>query len=77
MVPSLYNWPTAEFLYDDLITRWRKPKFVLTDNGSEYAGNFMRLCKALGIIHWKITLGNKKAKGKAERVIWVIKECIR
>ena len=55
-----------KFLYDDLVARWGKPRYVRTDNGAEFAGSFARLCKGLGIIHHHITVGNSKANGQVE-----------
>ena len=61
--PSLHSWRAAEFLYHRIVTQWGKPRYVRTDNGSEYQGSFHRLCAALGIAHHKITVGNSKANG--------------
>ena len=62
-VPSLHSWRAAEFLYDDLVARWGKPRWVRTDNGSEFAGDFAAFCRASGIVQRKITVGNSKANG--------------
>ena len=35
-VPSLHSWRVADFLYDDIISRWGKPQYVRTDNGKEF-----------------------------------------
>ena len=48
-----------------------------TDNGSEFAGDFGALCKASGIVHRRITVGNSKANGQVERMIRTLKEAIR
>jgi hypothetical protein len=39
----------AKFLEDDLICRYGVPKFVLTDNGGEWAAKFDAMCKDYGI----------------------------
>ena len=76
-VPSLHSWRAAEFLYDDLVARWGKPRYVQTDNGAEFVGSFARLCKGLGIIHHHITIGNSKANGQVKWTIRMLKDCIR
>lgn len=48
-----------------------------TDNGREFAGIFSAMCAQFGIQHNRITVGNSKANGQAERGIRVIKEGIR
>ena len=76
-VPTLHSWRAAEFLYDNLVACWGKPRYVRTDNGSEFMGTFTRLCKGLGIIQHHITVGNSKANGQVERMIRTLKDCIR
>lgn len=61
--PSLNSWRAADFLYQRIITCWGKPRFIRTDNGSEFAGSLHRLCESLGIQHNRITVGNSKANG--------------
>jgi hypothetical protein len=41
----------AMFLEDDIIYRYGVPKFVLTDNGGEWAVEFDVMCKDYGIQH--------------------------
>ncbi len=41
----------AKFLEDDVICRYGVPKFVLTDNGGEWAAEFDVMCKDYGIQH--------------------------
>ena len=62
-VPSLHSWRVVEFLYNDLVACWGRPRYVQTNNSAEIAGSFARLCKELGIIHHHITVGNSKANG--------------
>ncbi len=76
-VPSLHSWRAADFLYQRIVTHWGKPRFIRTDNGSEFQGSLHRLCSALGIAHNRITVGNSKANGQAERTIRTLKETIR
>lgn len=76
-VPTLHSWRAAEFLYHQIIVRWGKPRYVRTDNGSEFCGSFHRLCQGLGIAHHHITVGNSKANGQVERTIRTLKETMR
>ena len=76
-VPTLHSWRAADFLYDDIISRWGKPQYVRTDNVKEFQKSFSRLCRALAIHHATISVGNSKGNGQAERTIRVIKEVIR
>ena len=57
-VPSLHSWRVAKFLYDNLVARWAKLRYVWTDNGTEFVGSFAQLCKGLGIVHHHITVDN-------------------
>ncbi len=75
--PSLLSWRAADFLYRHIVTQWGKPRFIRTDNGSEFKGSLHRLCESLGITHQRIAVGNSKANGQAERTIRTLKECIR
>ena len=35
---------TRDFLFDEIICRYGTPLIVYTDNGSEFKGEFKRLC---------------------------------
>ena len=63
VVPLLHSWRVAKFLYDKLVARWGKPRWVQMDNGSEFAGDFAAFCKAAGIVQRRISVGNSKANG--------------
>ena len=76
-MPSLHSWRAAEFLYDDLVAHWGKPRYIWTNNGAEFTGSFAWLCKGLGIVHHHITVGNSKANGQVELTIRTLKDCIR
>jgi len=41
----------TKFLEDDIICRYGVPKFVLTDNGGEWAAKFDVMCKDYAIQH--------------------------
>ena len=34
--PSLLSWRAADFLYQCIVTQWGKPRFIRTNNGSEF-----------------------------------------
>jgi len=42
---------TARFLEDEIIYKFRVPKYVLTDNGYEWVAKFEQLCKNYQIVH--------------------------
>jgi hypothetical protein len=44
----------ARFLEDDIVCRYGVPKFVLTDNGREWAAEFDVMCKDYAIQHQRI-----------------------
>jgi hypothetical protein len=44
----------ASFLEDDIICKYGVPKFILTDNGGEWAAEFDIMCKDYGIQHQHI-----------------------
>jgi hypothetical protein len=46
---------TTKFLEDDVICRYEVPKFVLTDNGGEWATKFDVMCKDYNIHHQHTT----------------------
>lgn len=60
-VPLLHSWWIAEFLYNEVISRWGKLMYVYTNNNSEFTGSFVRLCVGIGIVHHYRTPGNSKA----------------
>jgi hypothetical protein len=67
---------TARFLEEDLICRYGVPKFVLTDNGSEWAAEFEVMCKDYGIQHQRTAPQWPQCNGMAERMIKTIKHGI-
>jgi len=42
---------TARFLEDEIICRYGVPKFVLTDNGTEWVAEFYVMCRDYAIQH--------------------------
>jgi hypothetical protein len=66
----------ARFLEDEIICRYGVPKFVLTDNGGEWAAEFDVMCRDYAIQHQRITLQWPQCSGMAERMIKTIKHGI-
>jgi len=66
----------ARFLEDDIICRYGVPKFVLTDNGGEWAAEFEVMCKDYGIQHQHTAPQWPQCNGMAERFIQTIKHNI-
>jgi transposase InsO family protein len=66
----------ARFLEDDIICRYGVPKFMLTDNGGEWAAEFDVMCKDYGIQHQHIAPQWPQCNGMAERLIKTIKHGI-
>ncbi len=66
----------AKFLEDDLICKYGVPKFILTDNGGEWAAEFEVMCKNYGIEHQRTAPQWPQCNGMAERMIKTIKHGI-
>jgi hypothetical protein len=66
----------ARFLEDDIIYRYGVPKFVLTDNGGEWATKFDVMCKEYGIQHQHTAPQWPQCNGMAERLVKTIKHGI-
>jgi len=67
---------TARFLEDDIIYMYGVPKFVLTNNGGEWAAEFDVMCKDYDIQHQHIAPQWPQCNGMAERLIKTIKHDI-
>jgi transposase InsO family protein len=63
----------TKFLEDDVICRYGVPKFVLTDNGGEWATKFDVMCKDYDIQHQHTAPQWPQCNGMAERLIKTIK----
>jgi hypothetical protein len=66
----------SKFLEDDIICRYGVPKFVLTDNGGEWAAEFEVMCKDYGIQHQRTAPQWLQCNGMAKRMIKTIKHGI-
>jgi hypothetical protein len=66
----------ARFLEDEVICRYRVPKFVLTDNGGEWAAEFDAMCRDYGIHHQHTAPQWPQCNGMVERLIKTIKHGI-
>jgi len=66
----------ARFLEDEIICRYGVPKFMLTNNGGEWAAEFDVMCRAYAIQHQRIVPQWPQCNGMAERMIKTIKHGI-
>jgi hypothetical protein len=66
----------SRFLEDDIIYRYGVPKFVLINNGGEWAAEFEIMCKNYGIQHQPTAPQWPQCNGMAERMIKTIKHGI-
>jgi len=66
----------ARFLEDEIIYRYGVPKFVLTDNGGEWAAEFDVMCRDYAIQHQRTAPQWPQCNGMAERMIKTIKHGI-
>jgi hypothetical protein len=66
----------ARFLEDEIICRYGVPKFVLTDNGTEWAAEFDVMCGDYAIQHQRTAPQWPQCNGMAERMIKTIKHGI-
>ncbi len=66
----------TKFLEDDVICRYGIPKFVLTNNGGEWATKFDVMCKDYSIQHQHTTPRWPQCNGMAKHLIKTIKHGI-
>jgi transposase InsO family protein len=66
----------ARFLEDEIICRYGVPKFVLTDNGGEWAAEFDVMCGDYAIQHQHTAPQWPQCNGMVERIIKTIKHGI-
>ncbi len=66
----------TKFLEDDIICRFGVLKFILTDNGGEWAAEFDVMCKDYAIQHQRTAPHWPQCNGMAERMIKTIKHGI-
>jgi hypothetical protein len=66
----------ARFLEDEIICRYGVPKFVLTDNGGEWAAEFDVMCRDYVIQHQRTAPQWPQCNGMVERTIKTIKHGI-
>jgi hypothetical protein len=59
----------ARFLEDDIICRYGVPKFILTDNGGEWAAKFDVMCRDYAIQHQRTAPQWPQCNGMAECMI--------
>ena len=63
--------------FADVLARFGAPAEVLTDNGSEFAGEFAALLERCFIDPRHTSPGHPQADGAAERIVRVVKESLR
>jgi len=66
----------ARFLEDNIICRYGVPRFVLIDNGGEWAAEFEVMCRDYGIQHQPIAPQWPQCNGMAKHMIKTIKQGI-
>jgi hypothetical protein len=66
----------ARFLEDEIICRYGVPKFVLTDNGGEWAAEFDVMCRNYAIQHQRTAPQWPQCNGMAKCMIKTIKHGI-
>jgi hypothetical protein len=66
----------ARFLEDEIICRYGVPKFVLTNNGGEWAAEFDVMCRDYAIQHQHIAPQWPQCNGMVEHMIKTIKHGI-
>jgi hypothetical protein len=66
----------ARFLEDEIICRYGVPKFVLIDNGGEWAAEFDVMCRNYAIQHQRTAPQWPQCNGMAKRMIKTIKHGI-
>jgi hypothetical protein len=66
----------ARFLENDIICRFGVPKFILIDNGGEWAAEFDVMCRDYAIQHQRTAPQWPQCNGMAERMIKTIKHGI-
>ncbi len=66
----------ARFLEDEIICRYGVPKFILIDNGGEWAAEFDAMCRDYAIQHQRTGPQWPQCNGMAERMIKTIKHGI-
>ncbi len=64
---------TTRFLEDEVICRYGVPRFVLTDNGGEWAAEFDDMCSDYNIHHQRTAPHWPQCNGMAEHLIQTIK----
>ena len=67
----------ADWLYREIIPRFRKPRWLRCDSRREFMGAFIALCEELGITLRLASSGRPEANGQVERVNRETKRSIR
>ncbi len=63
----------AKFLEDEVICKYGMPKYILTNNGSEWMKEFVEICQNYGITHQFTAPAWPLCNSMVERLIKIIK----
>ena len=67
-LPSKSSAYVARTFLEQILSRFRVPKFVLTDQGTEFQGEFQNLLTQQNITHWIAAKENPQADGLADEI---------
>lgn len=88
-IDSVSKWPEAgaipsktadnvkKWVWDNIITRYGTPQEIVTDNGSEFKGEFAALLSRCDITHHLTSPHHPQANGLVERLNQTIKNSIK
>ena len=75
-LPSKSSAYVARTFLEQILSRFGVPKFVLTDQGTEFQGEFQNLLTQQNITHWIAAKENPQADGLAERMVQALKRSL-
>ena len=76
-VADLTAKTAATAFRERVLARFGRPVEVVTDNGSEFKAEFHQMLVAHGIDHRYTSPAHPEANGAAERLVQVLKQCLR
>ena len=72
-LPHFRSDATVAFLYEEIIARYGTPAVARHDQGTEFAGEFSRLCSYLGIAQHTNSTLHPRANGLIKVYNWEVK----
>ena len=75
-LPSKSSAYVARTFLEQILSRFGVPGFVLTDQGTEFQGEFQNLLTQQNITHWIAAKENPQADGLAERMVQALKRSL-